>query len=144
MIQEEKRPLPDQRNAGRRYWVSAANEELVVPQCQACGLVFWYPRTHCPSCGSAALGWSKSSGRGVIHTFTIVRQTSDGFFKQKLPYVVAMVELNEGPRIMTNIVGAGADGAKIGMRVRVKYEVEGEVGIPLFELDPMEELAHER
>jgi len=127
--------MPEQRDAGKNYWLSAGKKELLLPQCQECRQVFWYPRPHCPSCGSAKVGWTRSGGKGVIHTFTVVRQSSDAYFSALIPYVVAMVDLDEGPRIMTNIVGAGAADARIGMRVRVQYEVHGEIGIPVFELD---------
>jgi uncharacterized OB-fold protein len=131
------RPLPELRDAGRMYWTSAANGVLVVPECEACGCVFWHPRPQCPHCGSDRVGWKECAGSGTIHTFTVVRQASDAWFRERVPYVVAMVDLDEGVRIMTNIVGAGAADAKIGTRVSVRFDVHGDVGIPVFEVDPV-------
>jgi len=127
------RPLPDRRDAGAVYWTSAGREELLLPNCDACQAIFWPARSVCPSCGSAQVGWTRASGGGTIHTFTIVRQTQDSYFKNLVPYVVAMIDLDEGPRIMSNVVGTGSIDVTIGTRVKVQFEVHGEIGIPLFE-----------
>jgi uncharacterized protein len=127
------RPLPDTRNAGGKYWQTAAEGALLLPKCLQCGKAFWHPRPRCPHCGSANVDWIKSAGRGSIHTFTVVRQSGDPFFKGKLPYSVAMVELDEGPRMMSNIVQCAPDELAIGMRVAVTFEPAAEgIAIPLF------------
>jgi len=77
--------------------------------------------------------WVRSTGKGIVHTFTVVRQSPDPFFKSKVPYVVAMVELDEGPMIMSNIASCEVDTVKIGMRVSVTFERASEdIAIPLF------------
>jgi uncharacterized OB-fold protein len=127
------RPLPDTRNAGKEFWIAAAAGDLLVPHCKACKKNFWYPRPLCPHCGSDQVDWVKSSGKGSIHTFTVVRQSGDPYFKTKVPYAVAMVELAEGPRILTNLVDCDVDALKVGMRVAVCFEaVAGGIAIPLF------------
>jgi uncharacterized OB-fold protein len=129
------RPLPDRGGAGAEYWASAGRRELLLPSCDACRAIFWPARSVCPSCGSGPIGWTRASGRGTIHTFTIVRQTPDPYFKNLVPYVVAMIDLDEGPRVMSNVVGSGAIDVTIGTRVKVQFEVHGEIGIPLFEAE---------
>ena len=127
------RPLPDTRNAGKEFWGAAAEGKLLVPRCNACERTFWHPRPRCPHCGSGNVGWISGSGKGAIHTFTVVRQSGDPFFKTRLPYAVAMVELDEGVRLMSNIVDTPIETLRIGMRVEVLFEAAGEgMAIPLF------------
>ena len=135
MTSSNARPLPDLRDAGRTYWLSAGRSELLLPTCDACRRIFWPPRPQCPLCGSSQVDWTRSHGTGAIHTFTVVRQTADAYFRDLVPYVVAMVELDDGPRIMTNVVGVGALDVTIGMRVKVQFEAHGEIGIPVFAVD---------
>jgi uncharacterized protein len=127
------RPLPDTRNAGKEFWSAAAEGRLLVPRCNACERTFWHPRPRCPHCGSGNVGWISGSGKGAIHTFTVVRQSGDPFFKTRLPYAVAMVELDEGVRLMSNIVDTPIEALRIGMRVEVMFEAAGDgMAIPLF------------
>jgi uncharacterized OB-fold protein len=131
------RPLPDTRNAGKRYWAAAAKGVLLIPKCLECGRSFWHPRPRCPHCGSDRVDWIESSGSGTIHTFTVVRQSADLYFKSKVPYAVAMVEveIEQGPgvRIMSNIIDCPLDALRIGMPVVAVFEqVSEQVAIPLF------------
>ena len=127
------RPLPETRNAGGKFWIAAAEGTLLIPKCNACERTFWHPRPRCPHCGSDRVDWIRGSGKGTVHTFTVVRQAGDPYFKTRLPYAVAMVELDEGPRIMSNVVECPVDTLKIGMRVEVVFEPAGEgMAIPMF------------
>jgi uncharacterized protein len=127
------RPLPELRNFGAEYWRAAAKGMLVIPACVGCGRNFWHPRPHCPFCGSPAVEWKGHSGKGIVHTFTVVRQSSDAFFKTKVPYAVVMVQLDDGPLVMSNLVECEVANVKIGMRVAVTFEpVNEEVAIPMF------------
>ena len=127
------RPLPDTRNAGEKFWIAAAEGVLLVPKCTACSRTFWHPRPRCPHCGSTSVEWIKATGNGTVHTFTVVRQSGDPYFKTKLPYAVAMIELDEGIRIMSNIVDTPLEGLRIGMKVEVLFEAApGGIAIPLF------------
>jgi uncharacterized OB-fold protein len=128
------RPLPEMRNFGAEYWRSAARGVLSVPKCDRCGQTFWHPRPRCPHCGSQDVSWIASMGTGEIHTFTIVRQSGAPFFKTRVPYAVAMILLDEGARVMSNVVGVDVDAVHIGMRVSAVFEPVGEgLAIPLFE-----------
>ena len=130
------RPRPDLRNAGARFFREAARNVLVVPKCLACERTFWHPRPRCPHCGSERIDWIESAGRGTIHTFTVVRQSNDPFFATQVPYAVAIVELDEGVRLMSNIVQTSLDAMHIRMRVDVVFEHAGDIGIPMFRGQP--------
>lgn len=130
---QPSRPQPDTRNAGKEFWRAAAEGKLLVPNCNACGRNFWHPRPRCPHCGADDVGWITGSGSGAIHTFTVVRQSGDPFFKGKVPYALAMIELDEGVRLMSNVVDTPIDTLRIGMRVEVVFEAASDdVAIPLF------------
>jgi uncharacterized OB-fold protein len=94
---------------------------LLLPRCDACATVIWYPRTFCPACASRDVTWIEASGRGVVHSYTVVHKGT-GLYADAAPYVVAYVELDEGPRIMTNIVGP-TDGIAIGDTVVAEFPV---------------------
>lgn len=129
------RPRPDARGAGKTYWRAGKGGHIELPQCTSCGLVHWYPRVHCPHCGADTIAWIKASGRGTVHTYTIVRQSHDEFFKTKVPYVLAMIDLPEGVRIMSNVIGCDVSEVRIGTPVHAVFEdVSEDVSIPLFKL----------
>jgi uncharacterized protein len=123
-------PLPDGVSAP--YWKAAAEGRLLYQECPACGHRQLYPRPVCTNC-AATPEWRDSSGRGTVHTFTVIRQNHGKPFRDMIPYVVAMVELDEGPRLMTNIVDCDPESVRIGMAVEVQMEeVDDEVAIPMF------------
>lgn len=126
------RPRPDIRGSGHQYWKAGLSGELKLPKCGSCGEVYWYPRTNCPKCGSDNQGWVVSSGKGKVHTFTVVRHSRDPFFQGITPYVVAMVELEEGPKIMSNIVQCDVGSVRCDMQVSVVFEKLKDIAIPLF------------
>jgi uncharacterized OB-fold protein len=96
-----------------------------LPRCAACREVIWYPRHHCPFCGSNRVDWIDASGRGTVYSFTVVRR-GQGDWAAAAPYVLAYVELEEGPRLLTNLVAADPGALAIGMAVEATVErVEG-------------------
>jgi hypothetical protein len=127
-------PLPVPTPESRPFWEAARRHELALPRCRACGKLHFYPRAACPHCLSPEIAWQRVSGRGVVHTFTVVHRGGRGF-PLGPPYVLAIVELAEGPRLMTNLVGVEPDPARlrIGMPVEVAFEdVTPEVTLPRF------------
>jgi uncharacterized OB-fold protein len=127
------RPLPAVDPVSKEYWDAAARGELLYQECPSCGHRQHYPRAVCTNC-AATPEYRTAAGTGTIHTFTIVRQTGAAPFKDWVPYPVAMVELDEGPRILGNVVGVGVDDVKIGQRVQVKFGDAGEgVFLPFWE-----------
>jgi uncharacterized OB-fold protein len=123
-------PLPD--NISRPYWEAAGRGELVYQECGHCGHRQLYPRALCTSC-AATPDWRTASGRGTVHTFTVIRQNWAEPFREMLPYVVAMVELAEGPRLMSNITDCDPEGVHVGMPVEAWFlPVEDGIGLPMF------------
>lgn len=128
----EPRPVPEVNPETSCYWQAAASGDLLVQECADCGLVYHYPRSLCPDCFSEHVEWREASGRGEVYSYSTAR-TMSGWPEDDLPLVVAYVELDEGPRIMTNI-DADPEDVAIGARVEVRFvETEDEdVSIPVF------------
>jgi uncharacterized OB-fold protein len=111
-----------------RHFFEAANRgELLFQRCPACNHRQFYPRQLCTACGATPV-WETASGRGTVHTFTIIRQNGMPPFKDLLPYAVAMVELEEGVRMMGNVTGCPVEQVRIGLRVEA-YAVECNDGL---------------
>jgi uncharacterized OB-fold protein len=129
----EPRPLPDVNPVNEAFWAAAADGRLLLSECGDCGLVFHYPRPVCPDCSGADVDWLEADGTGEVYTFSVARSLS-GWPEEALPEVVAYVELDEGPRVMTNL-DANPEDLAIGDRVAVTFvETEREdVAIPVFE-----------
>ncbi len=128
----EERPLPDVDNVSQVYWEAASRGELLYQECPSCEHRQFYPRAMCTACGGDT-AWKQASGRGTIHTYTVIRQNWAMPFRELQPYVVAMVELDEGPRMMTNVTGAEIDDVHIGMAVECYVvEVEDGLGLPFW------------
>jgi uncharacterized OB-fold protein len=131
-----QRPLPQITPEARPYWDGAREGRLMIPRCGACGKAFFYPRVACPFCASRDVGWVQASGRGRLHSFEIAHQILNKAFKVKTPVVLAMVELEEGPRLLTNLVNVAPDPAALrcDMPVEVVFErLTDEVTLPLFQ-----------
>lgn len=111
----------------RAFFEAAARGELLYQRCSTCDHVQFYPRQICTACGGDP-AWATASGRGEVHTFTIVRQNGQPPFKDEVPYAVAMVQLEEGVRMMGGITGCPIEGVHIGMPVEA-YAVECAEGL---------------
>jgi len=106
----------------------------MVQRCTSCGHHQLYARAHCLRC-RAEVEWVDASGDGVVYSFTVIRQNMSRSFRHLLPYVVALVDLAEGPRLMTNVVGCPPEDVRVGSKVRVRFEpVSDAAALPLFEL----------
>ena len=126
-----ERPVPLIDDQSRPYWDAAREHRFVLQRCAACGTWVFSARAACPSCRAAALAWVEASGEGVVYSFTVVRRApSDAFVA---PYVVVLVDLAEGPRMLSTLRVADPDRAAIGTRVRVAFEDLDEVTLPVFE-----------
>jgi len=110
-------PLPYASWESRGWWEGAGRGELVLQRCTSCGLVQHKPRALCVKCLTDTIEHFVASGRGTIHTFTVTHQNMVPPFNTQLPYVMAYVELDEGPRVLTNIVGAEPGDLRIGQDV---------------------------
>jgi len=127
-------PPPAINADGAPFWQAAAEGRLVLKSCKACGKPHYPPRYLCPHCWSEKLEWIKSEVMGTVYSLTVTRRAPFEAFAQRVPYMVALVDIDERARLMTNIVGDGALQAKIGDRVRVCFEKRGEHAVPQFEL----------
>jgi hypothetical protein len=133
VAKEIRHPAPAADWETRGYWEGAARGELVLQRCRACGGVQHRPRALCAACLGGALEHFVASGRGTVHTFTVTHQNQAPGFRDACPYVLAWVELEEGPRLLTNVVGCGPGALRIGLPVRVEFAAsEGEYPVPVF------------
>ncbi|MBN9440464.1 Zn-ribbon domain-containing OB-fold protein [Bosea sp. (in: a-proteobacteria)] len=131
---EKPRPVIDP--GSEPFWSAAKQHRLSIPRCKACNQHHFYPRELCPHCHSDELEWTDASGRGEIYSYTIARKPAGPAFAADVPYVVAMIALDEGPRMLTNIITADVDSVRIGDRVRVKFDdVAADLTLPKFVLE---------
>lgn len=119
-------PAPLANADSQPYWDAARESRLVIQRCKACGGKHFLSRYQCPSCWSDQLEWIESQGAGSVHSFTIIRRAPMANFKARAPYVVALIDLDEGPRMIANVIGEDALQVIIGDRVKVTFEERGE------------------
>jgi hypothetical protein len=116
------------------FWEAAQRHELVLPWCNACEAFFFYPRTACPTCGSRDLAWKPASGRGTVYTFCIQHHSRVPGYADATPFVTAIVELEEGPRLMTILVDVEPDPEHVrcGLPVEVTFLDVDDGVLPVF------------
>lgn len=132
-MSEYKKPLPVIQPWSEGFWEAARQHKLVIQECEKCGVKIFYPRKFCPECWSSDLGWSEASGRGKVYSYTITLTGVEEKFAEDLPLILAWVDLEEGVRMLTNIVDCEPDDVKIGMDVEVIFEdVTPEIALPKF------------
>jgi uncharacterized OB-fold protein len=131
-----ERPLPDlsEPDTGD-FWQAAQDGRLTYQVCSGCGQVVFYPRAHCTHCGSHDLRVLDSAGRGTLYSYTVIRQTPDPAFRGDVPYIVALVDLAEGFRILTHL-RAEPEAAVVGGQVRLEWITRDGVQLPVFEPAP--------
>jgi uncharacterized OB-fold protein len=129
-----KKAIPVPTPVSEPYWAALARHELTVQLCGSCGQHNFYPRLSCPACGSRQLGWMSCTGRARLHSFVINHFAAPGF-EDEVPYVIAIVELEEGPRMMTNLRGVPADPAYlvVDMPLEVVFESRDGLTLPMFQ-----------
>ncbi|WP_329218328.1 OB-fold domain-containing protein [Streptomyces sp. NBC_01485] len=115
----------------RTYWDAAAEGRLLIRRCGACGRVHHYPREFCPRCWSEDVTWEDASGRATLYTWSVVHRNDLPPFGHRTPYVAAVVDLAEGPRMSTEVVGEG-EAVGQGLRAGLELEVAFREGVPVF------------
>ena len=126
-------PVPVPTPESRPFWDAARERRLVMPKCRACGSTWFPPTLMCPSCGTADHEWVEVSGRGTVFSFVVMHRVYHQAFADKVPYVVAVIDLEEGPRILSNVVGIPPHEVHCDMAVRVTFdERRGDMTIPQF------------
>jgi uncharacterized OB-fold protein len=128
------RPIPPTSELTQPYWDAARRGEMAVQRCDACGHRPFPPRATCPRCGSTSLSWSPVSGRATVYSYTVAHRPPHPAFAAQVPLVVAIVELEEGPRLFTNIVGCDPAEVVVGMAVEATTEAidESDMVLPVF------------
>lgn len=114
-------PAPRVTSETKPFWDGTGEGRLLLPRCLSCATIIWYPRAFCPSCHTDGVEWIEASGRGEVYSFSITRK-GDGEFRDAAPYVLAYVELDEGPRLLTNIVECDPETVAIGQSVEVVFD----------------------
>jgi len=123
MPQEKyQKPLPAISSLSQPYWDGLRNRELKLPKCDECAMVWYPPAPLCPSCWSRKFTWTRLSGRGRVSSWVVFHQSYFRGFEAEVPYNVAEVELDEGPRLLTNLVGVSNDAIRAQMPVEIVFE----------------------
>lgn len=132
----ETKALPTPSPLSAPYWQACREGRLLVQRCTACGRHQFYPRAICTQCVSEKLAWSEASGRGRVKSFTVIRRAVSAAYEPEVPYVVALIELAEGPTLMSNVVGCAPEAVRIGAAVRVRFDAwSADVSLPVFTLE---------
>jgi uncharacterized protein len=129
-----QRPLPTLAEPDTApFWAATKHHRLTYQVCASCGEIIFYPRRHCTGCLSTDLRWQDSAGSGTVYTYTVIRQHGLPYFRSRLPYVVAFIDLDEGFRLMAQI-DAPPEAIGVGQRVTVAWEDHAELAVPVFRL----------
>jgi len=129
------RPIPSPDPATAEFFRAAKQGKLLIKHCPACGRNLLPQREQCPNCLNRQLQWREASGKGTIYSFVIQHQVLHPAFKDEVPFNIITVELDEGPRLQSNLVGAANSDIEVGARVEAVFEhLSDEVAVPKFRL----------
>lgn len=136
-----QKPLPRVDDDTRAYWAGLARGALLLQHCLDCGSIQFYQRALCGRCLSARVEHRPASGRGIIYSFSTVHRPPSAEFKEDIPYTVVLVELAEGPRMISTLVDAPPETVRIGQAVEIVYEpATPEIALPRFR--PVDRVRH--
>lgn len=135
--QQVPRPLPVPTKVSKPYWDGCNEGRLRIQRCSQCGTHLFYPVYMCHECTSQKLDWVDASGRGSIHSYTVIYRAPYAGLGDSGPYTVALVELEEGPIMMSSIVDVAPETVRVGDKVRVEFQhVSDDIALPVFRLIP--------
>lgn len=127
------RPIPESSPYGEPYWAAAVDGRLVIQHCPRCDRLQHFPRPWCTACLNDEMEYVQASGRGSVYSFTVVRRNPNPAFAARVPYVLALIDLDEGVRVMSNVVGCAPEAVSVGQRVRVCFEtIDDTHAVPCF------------
>ncbi|XKH61875.1 Zn-ribbon domain-containing OB-fold protein (plasmid) [Halomonas sediminis] len=126
------KPAPSPSPSSQHFWSEAREHRLVLQVCLHCGETVFYPRQRCPACWRDALTWREASGKGTVVTYTIIHKPSHPAFSAEAPYVVALIDLDEGARMLSNVIHCPVEEVQVGQRVVVSWEEQGQYTLPKF------------
>jgi uncharacterized OB-fold protein len=121
-MDEYKKPLPILDADSKEFWEGCHRHELLLQKCADCNSFYFQPGPICPQCFSTNVKWEKVSGKGTVYTYTVVRRALSPDWEDVVPYTVGVIELAEGPRMVSNIVDCSPEDIKIGMPVQVTFD----------------------
>jgi uncharacterized protein len=128
-------PTPDFET--QPFWDGCKDGKFLIRHCNACGRDHFYPRPFCPTCWSDDVAWKEASGGATLYTYSIVHVNDLPPFAERVPYVAAVVELDEGPRVMTNVEGVAFEDLRVDMPLVVEFKpISDDVTIPVFRAAP--------
>ncbi len=137
MSEHEGKFLPRPSPETAPFWAGCREHKLLIQRCTACGHHQFYPRILCTACASEQVDWVEATGRGKVKSFTIVRRPVTEAYADDTPYVIALIELDEGPTLMSNVTGRDPETVQIGMPVTVVFEAwSDDITMPLFRPAP--------
>lgn len=131
MSEQPQKRFPEPPEESQAFFDGAREGKLLVQRCTSCGEHQFYPRTICVHCGAETVDWVEASGRGTVHTFTVVHRGIPGWVEDG-PYVAAVIDLEEGVRMTSNVVGCPPDEVSVGMAVQATFVDEGAFVLPRF------------
>jgi uncharacterized OB-fold protein len=133
---DSETPIASDTDAKARFWQSVEDRKLKLPFCRSCLTFFYYPRAFCPNCWSEEIEFRPAAGQGTIWSFTVVRfaHGEKSPWHERLPYVVALIEMHEGVRMMANVIDCDVDRVSSGAKVRLVYTEMGGRVLPAFQL----------
>lgn len=130
-VMKRSAPIKDADNAP--YWNGAGRGELRIQRCTGCGVARFYPRRLCSECWSDEVEWFRASGDGKVYSYSVVYRAPSEAFRAAVPYVVALIDLVEGPRMLSNVESDDPEAIRIGDRVRVRFAAaDDDSAIPVF------------
>jgi uncharacterized protein len=132
IIEKPRKPAPEVSRVGGPFWEAARDGKLLVQHCEECSENIFYPRIRCPKCHSNQLGWIEASGKGTVYSYTVVVNNAPTGFLSDMPYVVAIVRLEEGVQMLTNIVDCDPEEIQCDMPVEVVFKQTEEHTLPVF------------
>lgn len=127
------KPLPTPDQESREFWAGVKARQLKLQRCRGCGRFRFYPRAVCPHCLSGEVEWAPASGKGTVYSFTVCHRPAGEAFAGEVPYIVALIDLAEGVRVMSNLIQCPPERARVGMPVEVVFEdVSDEIALYKF------------
>jgi len=116
------RPEPPITDVSAPFWEATRDKRLLVQRCARCDAWVWYPRSACTKCMSDSLHWTQVDGRGTVYAASVHHRPGVAEMKERVPYVVALVELDEGVRLLTNVVDCDPESVHVGQSVMLTWE----------------------
>ena len=128
-----KKPVPIVNPWTKPFWDAAREEKLILQKCQDCDKHIFYPRIACPHCFSDKIEWVEASGKGTVYSYTVVTNNAPSAFIQDMPFVIAIVKLEEGVQMLSNIINCNPEDVECDMPVEVTFEkLDDEFTLPKF------------